>query len=75
MKQIQRSNKLTGVCYDIRGPVLNEAKKLEEEGHKVLKLNIGNPAAFNFEAPEDILLDVIHNLPDAQGYGPSNGIY
>ncbi len=75
MKTIARSNKLTGVCYDIRGPVLNEARKLEEEGLKVLKLNIGNPAAFNFEAPEDILLDVIHNLPAAQGYGPSNGIY
>jgi len=75
MKPISRSNKLTGVCYDIRGPVLNEAKKLEEEGHKILKLNIGNPASFNFEAPEDILKDVIHNLPEAQGYGPSNGIY
>jgi len=75
MKTIQRSNKLTGVCYDIRGPVLEEAKRLEEEGHKVLKLNIGNPAPFGFEAPDDILKDVIHNLPSAQGYGPSNGIY
>ncbi|MCP3674617.1 MAG: pyridoxal phosphate-dependent aminotransferase [Gammaproteobacteria bacterium] len=75
MKLIKRSNKLAGVCYDIRGPVLKEAKRLEDEGHKVLKLNIGNPAAFNFEAPEDILKDVIHNLPEAQGYGPSNGIY
>ena len=75
MKPIKRSNKLAGVCYDIRGPVLKEAKRLEDDGHKILKLNIGNPAAFNFEAPEDILKDVIHNLPDAQGYGPSNGIY
>jgi len=75
MKPIPRSNKLTGVCYDIRGPVLKEAKKLEDDGYKVLKLNIGNPASFNFEAPEDILKDVIHNLPKAQGYGPSNGLY
>jgi len=75
MKVIQRSDKLDGVCYDIRGPVLKEAKRLEDEGHKILKLNIGNPAPFNFEAPEDILKDVIHNLPDAQGYGPSNGLY
>ncbi|MCP4414091.1 MAG: pyridoxal phosphate-dependent aminotransferase [Gammaproteobacteria bacterium] len=75
MKPITRSNKLTGVCYDIRGPVLKEANKLEDDGYKVLKLNIGNPASFNFEAPEDILKDVIHNLPKAQGYGPSNGLY
>jgi len=75
MKPIRRSNKLEGVCYDIRGPVLKEAKRLEDEGHKILKLNIGNPAAFNFKAPEDILKDVIHNLPGAQGYGPSNGLY
>ena len=75
MQPIQRSNKLSGVCYDIRGPVLEEAKRLEEEGHKILKLNIGNPAPFGFEAPDDILKDVIHNLPTAQGYGPSNGLY
>ncbi|MGX5172559.1 pyridoxal phosphate-dependent aminotransferase [Aliikangiella sp. IMCC44653] len=75
MQIIQRSSKLNGVCYDIRGPVLEEAKRLEEEGLQVLKLNIGNPAPFGFEAPEDILKDVIHHLPEAQGYGPSNGIY
>jgi alanine-synthesizing transaminase len=75
MNLIKRSNKLNGVCYDIRGPVLKEAKRLEDEGHKILKLNIGNPAPFNFKAPEDILKDVIHNLPSAQGYGPSNGLY
>jgi len=75
MKTIDRSNKLNGVCYDIRGPVLEQARLLEEEGHKILKLNIGNPAPFGFEAPEDILKDVIHNLPKAQGYGPSNGLY
>jgi len=75
MKSIQRSNKLDGICYDIRGPVLEEAKRLEDDGHKILKLNIGNPAPFGFDAPDDILKDVIHNLPTAQGYGPSNGLY
>lgn len=75
MNPIKRSNKLHGICYDIRGPVLDEAKLLEDEGHKILKLNIGNPAAFGFEAPDDILKDVIHNLPSAQGYCDSNGIY
>jgi len=75
MNPIKRSNKLHGICYDIRGPVLDESKLLEDEGHKILKLNIGNPAAFGFEAPDDILKDVIHNLPSAQGYCDSNGIY
>ena len=75
MTSINRSKKLHGICYDIRGPVLNEAKRLEDEGHKILKLNIGNPAPFGFEAPDDILKDVIHNLPSAQGYCDSNGIY
>lgn len=75
MKPIERSNKLHGICYDIRGPVLDEAKRLEDEGHKILKLNIGNPAPFGFAAPDDILKDVIHNLPSAQGYSDSNGIY
>lgn len=75
MDPIQRSHKLRGVCYDIRGPVLEEARRLEDEGHKILKLNIGNPAPFGFEAPEDILKDVIHHLSTAQGYGPSNGLY
>jgi alanine-synthesizing transaminase len=75
MKKIKRSNKLKGVCYDIRGPVLDQAKRLEDEGHRILKLNIGNPAPFGFDAPDDILKDVIHNLPKAQGYGPSSGLY
>ncbi|MER2493575.1 pyridoxal phosphate-dependent aminotransferase [Catenovulum sediminis] len=75
MKLIKQSNKLQNVCYDIRGPVLKEAKRLEEEGHRVLKLNIGNPAPFGFEAPDDILKDVIRNLPTSQGYCDSKGIY
>lgn len=75
MKKINKSNKLTGVCYDIRGPILTAAKNLEDEGHRILKLNIGNPAPFGFEAPDDILKDVIHNLPTAQGYSDATGIY
>jgi alanine-synthesizing transaminase len=69
-----QSRKLTDVCYDIRGPVLEEAKRLEEEGRRILKLNIGNPAPFGFEAPEEILIDVIRNLPAAQGYTDSQGL-
>lgn len=75
MSELKKSSKLENVCYDIRGPVLEEAKRLEEEGHKILKLNIGNPAPFGFEAPDDILRDVIHNLPQSQGYTDSKGIY
>ncbi len=72
---IRKSDKLADVCYDIRGPVLKEAHRLEEEGHKVLKLNIGNPAPWGFEAPEEIIRDVIHNVPESQGYSDSKGIY
>lgn len=75
MKSINKSSKLKNVCYEIRGQVAAEAKRLEDEGHKILKLNIGNPAPFGFEAPDDILKDVIHNLPTAQGYCESKGIY
>ena len=71
---VQQSKKLANVLYDIRGPVLEEAKRLEEEGRRILKLNIGNPAPFGFEAPEEILVDVIRNLPGAQGYSDSQGI-
>lgn len=74
-KPIKKSRKLEDVCYDIRGPVLQEANRLEEEGHKVIKLNIGNPAPWGFEAPEEILRDVIHNIPNSQGYCDSKGIY
>lgn len=72
---IRKSDKLADVCYDIRGPVLKEAHRLEEEGHKVFKLNIGNPAPWGFEAPEEILRDVIHNVPASQGYSDSKGLY
>ena len=75
MTKVYQSDKLGNVCYDIRGPVLEEAKKLEEEGHRILKLNIGNPAAFGFNAPDEILHDVIHNLSAAQGYCDSKGLF
>ena len=71
---LRQSRKLENVCYDIRGPVLEEAKRLEEEGRRVIKLNIGNPAPFGFEAPDDILVDVIRNLPNSQGYSDSQGL-
>jgi len=72
--EVTQSAKLANVCYDIRGPVLQEAKRMEADGHHVLKLNIGNPAPFGFEAPEEILQDVILNLPSAHGYGDSKGL-
>ncbi|MGR5062714.1 pyridoxal phosphate-dependent aminotransferase [Photobacterium sp. DNB22_13_2] len=75
MQNIGMSSKLNNVCYDIRGPVLKHAKRMEEEGHKILKLNIGNPAPFGFDAPDEILVDVIRNLPTSQGYCDSKGIY
>ncbi|MBR9912493.1 MAG: pyridoxal phosphate-dependent aminotransferase [Gammaproteobacteria bacterium] len=75
MQRIDKSEKLHGVCYDIRGPVLDYSQRLEEEGHKIMKLNIGNPAPFGFEAPDEIILDVIANLRNAQGYCESHGLF
>ncbi len=75
MNSIYKSQKLDNVCYDIRGPVLQHAKRLEDEGHKVLKLNIGNPAPFGFEAPDEIVMDVLQNLPQSQGYCDSKGLF
>lgn len=75
MSKIRKSHKLENVCYDIRGPVLDHANRLEEEGLKILKLNIGNPSPFGFDAPDEIIRDVIMNLPNAQGYSHSKGIY
>ena len=72
---ILKSNKLDNVCYDIRGPVLKAADQLESDGHTVLKLNIGNPAPWGFNAPEEILRDVIRNVPQSQGYCDSKGLY
>lgn len=75
MKTIFKSKKLDEVCYDIRGPILEAAQRLEEEGFEILKLNIGNPAPFGFNAPDEIIHDVIMNLRNAQGYCDSKGIY
>ncbi|MFG2696936.1 pyridoxal phosphate-dependent aminotransferase [Kitasatospora sp. NPDC048407] len=72
--QVIQSSKLANVCYDIRGPVLDEAMRLEEQGHRILKLNTGNPAAFGFEAPPEILQDILRNLSSAHGYGDSKGL-
>ncbi len=75
MKKIKKSNKLNNVCYDIRGPVLEEAKRLEEEGFNIIKLNIGNPAPFGLDAPDEIIHDVMINLKNAQGYCDSKGLF
>jgi alanine-synthesizing transaminase len=72
---VLKSNKLADVCYDIRGPVLTRARQLEDEGHRIIKLNIGNLAPFGFEAPEEIQRDMIRNLPHSSGYSDSKGIF
>ncbi len=75
MKTVQKSAKLANVCYDIRGPIMDAARKLEEEGHKIIRLNIGNLAPFGFDAPEEIQQDMIRNLPNSAGYSDSKGIF
>lgn len=75
MNLFKKSSKLDNVLYDVRGPVLDEASRMEEAGSKILKLNIGNPAPFGFEAPEELLLDMRHGLNNAQGYSESKGIF
>ncbi len=75
MQPIMKSNKLSNVLYDIRGPVAQRAKQMEEEGHRILKLNIGNLAPFGFDAPEEIQQDMIRNLPNSAGYSDSKGIF
>ena len=72
---VLKSTKLTSVCYDIGGPVMTRAKQMEEDGHRIIKLNIGNLASFGFEAPEEIQQDVIHNLPNSSGYSDSKGLF
>ncbi|MDX1341063.1 MAG: pyridoxal phosphate-dependent aminotransferase [Reinekea sp.] len=75
MKDILKSDKLANIFYEIRGPVLDEAARMEDEGHRILKLNIGNPKPFGFDAPDEIITDVIKNLPHSEGYSESKGIY
>jgi alanine-synthesizing transaminase len=75
LKPITKSAKLANVAYDIRGPVLDKARQMEEEGHKIIKLNIGNVAAFGLEPPDEIVQDMIRNLPHAAGYTDSKGLF
>src|SRR5512136_12823 len=75
LKAVQKSAKLANVCYDIRGPVLARAKLMEEEGHRIIKLNIGNLAPFGFDTPDEVRHDVIVNLPHASGYSDSKGLF
>ena len=74
-RPVLKSAKLANVCYDIRGPVMARAKQMEEDGHRIIKLNIGNLAPFGFEAPEEIQQDVIRNLPNSSGYSDSKGLF
>jgi len=75
LRPVYKSSKLANVCYDIRGPVLAMARRMEDDGQRIIKLNIGNPAAFGLDAPEEIIQDVIHNLPNASGYADSKGLF
>ncbi|HCE10616.1 MAG TPA: aminotransferase [Oxalobacteraceae bacterium] len=75
MRPIQKSKKLADVCYDIRGPVLEKAKQMEEEGHKIIKLNIGNLAVFGFDSPDEIVHDMILNMSNASAYTDSKGMF
>ncbi len=75
MRNFEKSHKLDNVCYDIRGPIMDEANRMSENGVKILKLNIGNPAPFNFTAPDEIIHDMIYNLRDSEGYSDSKGIF
>ncbi|WP_418117082.1 pyridoxal phosphate-dependent aminotransferase [Variovorax sp. 350MFTsu5.1] len=75
MKQLKKSAKLANVLYDIRGPIMDAAKQMEEDGQKIIKLNIGNLAVFGFDAPEEIQQDMIRNLPTSAGYSDSKGVF
>ena len=72
---IKKSHKLASVCYDIRGPVMDKAKEMEDAGQKIIKLNIGNLAPFGFEAPDEIVQDMIRNMGNASGYTDSKGMF
>ena len=75
MRNFEKSTKLNDVCYDIRGPVMDEANRMQANGIQVLKLNIGNPAPFHLYAPDEIIVDMIYNLRDTQGYSDSKGLF
>ena len=75
MKTITKSSKLANVLYDVRGPIVDAARQMEDEGQKIIKLNIGNMAPFGFDPPEEVMQDMIRNLPDSAGYSDSKGIF
>ena len=75
MRTFEKSTKLDNVCYDVRGPVLEEADRMIADGIHILKLNIGNPAPFGFTAPEEVIRDMMHNLPETEGYSDSKGLF
>ena len=75
MKTFNKSTKLDNVCYDIRGPVMDEAVRMESEGQRILKLNIGNPAPFGFTAPDEVIRDMMYNLRECEGYSDSKGMF
>ena len=75
MRMFEKSSKLDNVLYDVRGPVVDEAGRMEEDGMEVLKLNIGNPAPFGFSAPQEVILDMLSNVRSSQGYSDSKGIF
>ncbi len=75
MKTFNKSTKLDNVCYDIRGPVMDEAIRMESEGQRILKLNIGNPAPFGFTAPDEVIRDMMYNLRECEGYSDSKGMF
>ncbi len=75
MKTITKSSRLANVLYDVRGPIVDAARQMEEEGHRIIKLNIGNMAPFGFDPPEEVMQDMIRNLPDSAGYSDSKGIF
>ena len=75
MRTFNKSTKLDNVCYDIRGPVMDEAVRMESEGQRILKLNIGNPAPFGFAAPDEIIRDMMYNLRECEGYSESKGMF
>ncbi len=75
MRTFNKSSKLDNVLYDVRGPVVEEAGRMEAQGRRVLKLNIGNPAPFGFSAPQEVIEDMMTNVKDSQGYSDSRGIF
>ncbi len=75
MRTFSKSSKLDHVLYDVRGPVVDEASRMEDMGLKILKLNIGNPAPFGFQAPDEVIQDIRHNVVNSQGYSDSRGIF